>query len=116
MSPDLQETNTLPPPPAVAVPPAPAVGVEATLLTLRARFAAQLANDDEITPEQRIQRGRVRHRFDQVNIALDQLHAGTYGTCTDCQKPIEGERLDLLPFATRCISCQTVAEWRGFSY
>ncbi len=34
---------------------------------------------------------------------------GGYGVCESCGKEIGAERLEALPSATRCISCQ--AEW-----
>jgi RNA polymerase-binding transcription factor DksA len=31
---------------------------------------------------------------------------GSYGRCDDCGEPIEAARLDALPTAIRCLSCQ----------
>lgn len=41
----------------------------------------------------------------QVDHALDQLAAGSYGTCESCGEPIAAERLQAIPFATKCIQC-----------
>ncbi len=41
----------------------------------------------------------------QIKYALNQIEAGTYGVCTTCEGPIGKERLEALPFATRCIAC-----------
>jgi DnaK suppressor protein len=38
--------------------------------------------------------------------ALDKLQEDSYGTCDDCKQPIAPERLEALPWATRCVSCQ----------
>jgi DnaK suppressor protein len=35
--------------------------------------------------------------------------AGTYGVCATCGDPIPAERLEALPWATRCIACQSLA-------
>lgn len=42
----------------------------------------------------------------QIEEALQRLDGGTYGLCSDCQKPIPQKRLLLVPFATRCVECQ----------
>lgn len=44
--------------------------------------------------------------LEQVETALDRIHAGSYGICDSCGKPINIERLDALPWATRCVDCQ----------
>ncbi|HKF18152.1 MAG TPA: TraR/DksA C4-type zinc finger protein [Candidatus Dormibacteraeota bacterium] len=38
--------------------------------------------------------------------ALEQIAAGSYGRCEDCSRPIERDRLRVLPEATRCVDCQ----------
>ncbi len=38
--------------------------------------------------------------------ALDRLTQGHYGECQDCGERIPSTRLQALPFAVRCISCQ----------
>jgi DnaK suppressor protein len=42
-----------------------------------------------------------------VNRAIAKVTEGSYGRCDDCGDPIEGARLDALPTAIRCLSCQT---------
>lgn len=46
----------------------------------------------------------------QINAAFQRLDAGTYGICTRCGQPIAEERLDALPYAVYCITCQSVIE------
>lgn len=41
-----------------------------------------------------------------VTRALEQMAAGSYGFCEDCSRPIDAERLRVLPEATRCVDCQ----------
>jgi len=43
--------------------------------------------------------------LDQVNIAMEAMEQGTYGTCTECGGSIPIARLDALPYATRCFGC-----------
>jgi RNA polymerase-binding transcription factor DksA len=46
------------------------------------------------------------HSASQVDHALELLQGGLYGRCEDCRQEIPAERLDVLPEATRCLSCQ----------
>ncbi len=41
--------------------------------------------------------------LDEVSRALDKLDDGTYGTCDSCGGPIGEGRLEVRPWATRCI-------------
>jgi len=45
-----------------------------------------------------------------INEALDRIESGTFGSCAGCGKQIAEERLEALPYATRCIDCQRLAE------
>ena len=42
--------------------------------------------------------------------ALKRIVAGTYGECVGCGMDIPTQRLDAIPFATRCLSCQEQLE------
>ncbi len=46
----------------------------------------------------------------RIDAALRRLEAGTYGVCSDCEKPIAAERLGALPFAARCRPCEEARE------
>jgi len=46
----------------------------------------------------------------QVESALQRLDDGTYGTCARCGKAIAPERLEALPYASYCITCQSEIE------
>lgn len=37
--------------------------------------------------------------------ALEQIDAGSYGTCESCGKAIPVERLEVLPYSTLCVEC-----------
>lgn len=41
----------------------------------------------------------------QIRRAISRIDSGTYGQCMDCGVTIAPERLEALPFATRCIGC-----------
>jgi RNA polymerase-binding transcription factor DksA len=42
--------------------------------------------------------------------ALDRLDAGTFGRCERCGKEIPEERLKAVPYASRCVACEGIAE------
>ena len=44
-------------------------------------------------------------RIAAVDDALARLDAGTYGRCEACGEPIADGRLEVRPFARRCIDC-----------
>ena len=45
-----------------------------------------------------------------VNDALVRFDNGTYGLCLDCGQEIDAARLEAIPYAPLCISCQTKRE------
>jgi DnaK suppressor protein len=52
------------------------------------------------------------HVLAEIDAALKRIAEGTYGTCTNCDRPIAVERLEALPWATLCIDCQRDRERR----
>ena len=46
----------------------------------------------------------------QVEAALHRLDEGVYGVCARCGREIATERLEALPSATLCITCQAEVE------
>ena len=53
-----------------------------------------------------------RHRASLRTIekALISIDEGTYGTCEDCGEEISVGRLNVVPFALRCVECQEMQE------
>jgi DnaK suppressor protein len=41
-----------------------------------------------------------------IDLALERLASGEFGKCADCGKPISERRLDVIPWASRCVACQ----------
>jgi RNA polymerase-binding protein DksA len=41
-----------------------------------------------------------------IDSALARMEAGTYGRCQNCGESISPERLEAIPWATRCIDCK----------
>ena len=50
------------------------------------------------------------HVLSSIEEALARIENGTYGTCERCGKQIAEERLEAIPYATRCIDCQRLVE------
>ena len=42
----------------------------------------------------------------EVEDALLRISQGTYGVCHECDEPISPKRLDAVPWAKFCVSCQ----------
>lgn len=51
--------------------------------------------------------------IEQIERALERVESGGYFECEDCEQPIGGERLEAIPFTTRCIGCQRTTETDG---
>ena len=45
-----------------------------------------------------------------IDLALEKLQAGSYGTCENCKSKISDTRLKALPFARLCIKCRQAEE------
>ena len=45
---------------------------------------------------------QLESRLGEINVALNKIKNGTYGTCSVCGKEIETERLEANPAATTC--------------
>lgn len=41
-----------------------------------------------------------------IDRALERLASGDYGTCASCDESIPAERLEALPTAVQCVTCQ----------
>jgi phage/conjugal plasmid C-4 type zinc finger TraR family protein len=51
----------------------------------------------------------VKQQVLEVDLALHRLEQGSYGRCEGCGGPIPDARLEVIPEARRCISCQSSA-------
>lgn len=46
----------------------------------------------------------------QVRVALGRIHDGSFGTCIECEEAISPKRLAAVPWAARCIQCQSISD------
>lgn len=63
--------------------------------------------EQELTLELMENKGEVLTRIES---ALKKIKNGSYGTCEICQKRIKKARLEAIPYARYCISCQESSE------
>lgn len=49
-------------------------------------------------------------KTNQIKKALKRIKKGKYGTCEDCGKLIDTDRLSVVPEATLCITCEKKRE------
>ncbi|HEX3506879.1 MAG TPA: TraR/DksA C4-type zinc finger protein [Candidatus Dormibacteraeota bacterium] len=68
---------------------------------------AQILSDKATTES--VQRLLDENRL-QAERATSRKATGEYGVCEDCGQKISAERLEFLPDATRCVSCQARQE------
>jgi DnaK suppressor protein len=45
--------------------------------------------------------------IEEIDRALEKIHAGTYGVCEKCNENIPKERLKALPYAALCVKCKS---------
>ncbi len=50
------------------------------------------------------------HVLGAIDEALRRIEEGTFGTCARCGRPIAEERLEAMPYATKCIDCKRLEE------
>lgn len=51
-----------------------------------------------------------RIELERIEKAISRIESGAYGQCEVCQKAIPMARLKAIPWATRCINCQSRLE------
>lgn len=75
----------------------------------------QADNADAVTEFERNQAivAYSRDMLEKVDAALARVDAGTYHKCARCGKPIEPRRLEALPYATLCVTCEATVEREG---
>lgn len=55
---------------------------------------------------EKMSRGQLSIRLQQIEAALRAFDAGRYGRCNRCKQPIDLQRLEALPEAPLCMRCQ----------
>jgi len=65
------------------------------------------STDRDMAVETLNQRARSIH---DIQCALARIEDGSYGSCERCEEPIPAKRLEALPSARFCVSCQSAKE------
>jgi RNA polymerase-binding protein DksA len=75
-------------------------------------YGSQAAAASQVFEQQRdlALRDRAVQQLAQVDAAIARLDDGTYGRCIRCGREIPRERLEALPWAAHCITCQTTID------
>ena len=61
-------------------------------------------------------RDRERQLLGKIDEAMARIEEGTFGSCADCEEPIEPRRLEARPVSTLCIACKEKQEHREKIY
>jgi DnaK suppressor protein len=72
-------------------------------------YSNHMADDATVAFEQATElalRQNLERTLRQVEHAIRRLDRGTYGTCEECGREIDAERLAALPYATLCLDCK----------
>lgn len=51
-----------------------------------------------------------RQLLNLIDESLERIEAGSYGKCVRCESPLPEKRLEALPWARHCITCQDLLE------
>jgi len=51
-----------------------------------------------------------RQLLNLIDESLERIEAGSYGKCVRCEAPLPEKRLEALPWARHCITCQDLQE------
>jgi DnaK suppressor protein len=51
-----------------------------------------------------------RHILQLIREALGRIDDKSYGTCVNCENPIQPKRLEAVPWTRHCIQCQDLME------
>jgi RNA polymerase-binding transcription factor DksA len=71
-------------------------------------YDANFADSSQVTAERGEAEAlatQLRETLVDVELAIQKLDDGSYGTCEVCGKPIGEPRLEAMPAARRCIAC-----------
>ena len=52
----------------------------------------------------------LERKLESIEYALRQAQEGMYGICEGCGKPINPDRLEIVPEATLCVRCKSILE------
>ena len=84
--------------------------------TTPSQHPADVASDLYAREELVAEEVALRRELRDIEDALARIEDRSYGRCVDCAGAIAPERLEVLPEAARCITCQRAADQRARSH
>ncbi len=63
--------------------------------------AVAMENDEVVDRLDKLERIEIQN----INSALERIQKGVFGKCVSCGEQIQIKRLEVLPYASTCISC-----------
>ncbi len=63
--------------------------------------AVETADDEVLEKVGNVSLNEIR----EIKFALSRIEDGSYGTCTRCHNLIAKERLEIMPYASKCVKC-----------
>lgn len=73
-------------------------------------FGGSFADAAAVTAERTEVLGVVdalKRQVEEIDAALGQIEAGTYGVCVNCGAVIDPARLEVRPMSVHCVDCKT---------
>jgi DnaK suppressor protein len=83
------------------------------LADLRPSSIEDVVPDNSLKEEILGRLSEYRGRLRLVEVALEGICSGTFGTCADCGGAIGSKRLQAVPWTSYCIQCQERLEKNG---
>ena len=80
------------------------------LLRRRELYAVEIRRE-ELPAAMRTHKARVLREI--IPMVLSHIKYGTYGLCVECGEEILQRRLELVPTALRCVTCQSQVDEEG---
>ena len=84
---------------------------------LKSEVDIEIAEADPELVEQKITMTLIqeqKRKLKEVDYALQQMQRGKYGVCESCGKPINPERLEIVPETTFCTQCKMMVEQKMY--
>lgn len=79
--------------------------IEKDLANKRSQDFAEQAGENENNEVLEEILSETHKELNLVNSAIARLSSGQYATCSNCDNPINPERLSALPYTNTCINC-----------
>jgi len=95
------------------------LSIEQAEQEIRALADLRPSSIEDAPPDTSIKEGifsrlsQYRSRLRLVEVALEGIRSGTFGTCADCGGAIGTRRLQAVPWTSYCIQCQERLEKTG---